>query len=74
MSEWKNTDPRDEIYKRATIVIVRPNLNGAPETGIGFVETKNGYSILTSFENHGLVDEGEKWDEAWWWILAPEKI
>jgi len=73
MSEWKNTDPRDEIYKRATIVIVRPSLNGAPETGIGHVETKNGYSVLTDFEIHSMVSEDEKWDEAWWWIRAPEK-
>jgi hypothetical protein len=71
---WSNADPRNTIYKRATIVILRPRASGHGwETGIGQVETKNGYSVLTSFENHDLVAEGEKWDELWMWVRAPER-
>jgi hypothetical protein len=72
---WKNTDPRIDIYKRARIVILRPSLlgGGILEAGVGQVETKNGYSILTDFENHSWVSEDEKWDEAWYWIRTPDK-
>lgn len=39
---------------------------------MGYVETKNGYSVLTSFEDHPVIGENDKWDELWLWIRAPE--
>jgi len=70
---WKNTDPRDDVYKYAIIVILRPSLSGPFESGMGRVETDHGYYIQTSFENHSSVHEDEKWDPIWWWSLAPER-
>lgn len=37
--EWKQTDPRIDIYKRSGIVILRPGLNGQLVAGVGNVET-----------------------------------
>lgn len=69
---WKNSDPRTDINKRDVIVILKPGLNTAFETGIGYVETKNGWSIRTSFENHKLISETDKWDQDWLWCYAPK--
>jgi hypothetical protein len=71
--EWKNSDPRIDINKRAEIVILRPSLTGKLEAGTGSVETKHVYCVFTSFENHSLVSEDEEWDEAWLWIRMPDK-
>ena len=63
---WSNEDPRLTIYKRADIIIVRPD----GKTGKARVETHHGYSIITSFDDHGSIDD---WDQDWFWIHAPEK-
>lgn len=65
--EWKNSDPRFDIYKRAKIVIVRP-LFGA---GTGEVETKHAWAIWTSYEDHKFLNADDTWDQDWWWIYAP---
>ena len=69
---WKNTDPRFDVSKRATIVIVRPSLNGYPEAGVGEVETDHGYYIHTSFENRPGISENDNWDPIWYWTFVPE--
>lgn len=70
MLEWKNLDPRSELWgkKRANIIILRSNFN----VGWGEVEMKNGWSILTSFNNPTLIGENDRWDTDWKWILAPD--
>jgi hypothetical protein len=71
---WRRSDPRHDINKRATIVILRPALSGLGWTaGIGYVETHQGYSVSTSFEDHGLIGEGDAWDDSWAWAFAPER-
>lgn len=70
--EWKNSDPRLDVSKHATIVILRPSLTGVCEAGMGNVETKHVYCVFTSFENHSLVGENDDWDELWYWIFAPD--
>ena len=70
--QWKRTDPRLAINKRAEIVILRPAVSGGFwAAGMGSVETKNAYSVLTSFDDHPLVGEDEEWDIDWRWSLAP---
>ncbi len=71
---WKNTDPRHDVPKYATIVILRPSLSGRLESGMANVETDHGYYIHTSFENHPSVSENDKWDPIWYWTFAPEKL
>lgn len=71
---WQRTDPREQIYKRGLIVILRPSTTGRGyESGVGEVETKNGYYVFTPFEGHTLIDEGDKWDELWLWCRGPTK-
>ena len=65
---WSNEDPRISIYKSAKIVIVRP---GGFGTSLADVETKHGYWILTSYEDHPVIDAAEEWDQDWVWIFAP---
>jgi hypothetical protein len=70
---WKKDDPRYSIGKRATIVILRPNVNdGGWEPGIGYVDTKNDWVILTSFEGRGVLTADDSWDQDWAWTWAPE--
>jgi hypothetical protein len=71
---WECSDPRDVVTKHATIVILRPSINGncGLEPGIGFVDTKDGWCIFTSFENRSFVSADDKWDEDWLWNWAPE--
>jgi hypothetical protein len=75
MPEWRNTDPREDFYEfdRVDIVIVRPSLSGGShlEAGIGYAEMEYGYNISTTFDNHRYVGEDEKWDPAWFWVIAP---
>lgn len=67
MMNWHNSDPRHVWCDRYTIVIVRPSLSGGLEAGVGDVETQHGYSVLTSFDDHKLVAEGDTWDPSWRW-------
>ena len=68
--KWNKGDPRNSINKRANIFILRPASSGYHwETGIGNVETKNGWSIWTSFAGHSSIDN---WDEDWLWSWAPK--
>jgi hypothetical protein len=67
-SGWNEGDPRQVIYKRANIIILRPISAYHYEAGTGTVETKNGWRITSSFENHSRIEE---WDEAWLWSFAP---
>jgi hypothetical protein len=72
---WKNTDPRVDIYKWARIVILRPSLLGFGNmiAGIGEVETKNTWTIFTSFsDRRSYIDADTKWNEDWYWARAPE--
>jgi hypothetical protein len=68
--DWKNTDPRKDINKRADIVILRPGLSGfrSRTAGIGNVDTKTDWSIVTSFEDHRLINADDKWDSSWMWV------
>ena len=70
--KWQNTDPRDSINKRARIIIVRPNTQGAgEELGQGWVDTKEGWYIHTTFEGHSSISADDKWDPIWRWIFWP---
>lgn len=75
ITEWKNTDPRHDVGKRANIVIIRPHIygNGVMEAACASVDTKNVYCIFTDFDNHKLIDENEDWDQDWMWTWAPRK-
>jgi len=74
MSDWKNTDPRIAIYKRADIIIVRPKTPGfdRPQATMATVETGHGYYIHTDFEEpYDRVGEGDDWATDWLWTFAP---
>jgi hypothetical protein len=66
---WRNQDPREYINKRADILILRPTGGTRYRVGQGQVETKNAWSIWTTFEDHQHIDE---WDPLWWWDWAPQ--
>jgi hypothetical protein len=70
---WKTTDPRMSVNKRARIVILRPSSagHGIQDAGTGHVDTKDGWYVHTSFEEHSSVHEGDKWPEGWFWTWAP---
>jgi hypothetical protein len=61
---WRNDDPREHINKRADILILRPTGGTSYRVGQGKVETKNGWSIWTTFEDHQHIED---WDPLWWW-------
>jgi hypothetical protein len=71
---WKNTDPREHINKRGQIVILRPGLHGyhTMRAGLGLVDTKEQYIILTDFEDHHLINADQSWDPSWLWAFGPE--
>lgn len=73
--EWKNTDPRLDINKRAQIVILRPSEKGHffYAAGVGYVETKDVYCIFTDFGDHRLIHADQEWDSSWKWIFAPKE-
>ena len=75
--EWRNSDPRIDFcdLKRVEIVILRPNIKGRGlwEPGMGWCEMKQGWSVDTSFLEHGVVGEDKEWDQDWYWIPAPRK-
>jgi hypothetical protein len=67
--KWIFEDPRHTIYKRCNIIILRPaGPAGIWDAGTGYVETHQGWSITTSFEDHRTID---KWDRAWCWSRSP---
>lgn len=66
---WRKNDPRFDINKRASIIIARPSMRGQWLTGTAHVDTKEGWSIITSFEDHRSID---KWDPDWTWCFAPD--
>jgi hypothetical protein len=72
--KWQNTDPRDSINELAQIIIVRPNTqsNHGEELGQGFVDTKEGWYIHTTFEDHPSIHADDKWDPIWRWIFWPD--
>jgi hypothetical protein len=70
---WLTTDPRYSINKRADIVILRPDLEGRLEASIGYVDTKDSWSIWTSFENRSFISADDKWQDGWFWTWAPRK-
>lgn len=70
--QWSDKDPRLVSDKRLTIVILAPDLKGAPVAGMGYVETKHGWNITTAFDWHPLIGEDDTWPELWVWCQAPE--
>jgi len=48
---WRDTDPRFDINKRATIVVVSRR-ECHTEAFLAFVETKNDWSISTGLERY----------------------
>ena len=70
---WRNTDPRDHCsYGHYEIVIVRPGPDtGKMVAGLARIDTKHNWDIWTSFPDHSRITN--KWDEGWWWVLAPER-
>lgn len=74
-SIWRNTDPRYSINKRADIVIIRPSIkgNGQLEAGMGYVDTKDSWSIWTPFENHNYISADDNWDTDWTWAWVPKR-
>jgi hypothetical protein len=67
LSCWKNSDPRIDINRHAAIIILRPCVGGYT-AGTGQVETKHGWYIHTSFDDHRGIDD---WDPTWLWTWAP---
>lgn len=63
-------DPRYDINKRANIIILRPTVGGNWSTGTAHVDTKEGWSIVTSFSDYYSIDE---WDPDWVWCFVPKK-
>jgi len=73
---WRDSDPRHDINKRATIVIVRPRAPGIErrESSVAFVDTKHGYYIHTEFEDpYDRVSADDDWPEGWQWTWAPKE-
>jgi hypothetical protein len=72
--KWQNTDPRDSVNKRARIIIVRPSTQGnhGEELGQGWVDTKDGWYIHTTFADHKSISADDKWDPIWRWIFWPD--
>lgn len=66
--KWRDTDPRYDINKRSNIIILRPESYGHWKAGTAHVETKEGWSIRTSFEDYRSIDD---WNTDWLWCFAP---
>lgn len=71
MHDWRYTDPRSEINKRAKIIILKPEQGSNWEAGTGFVDTKDGWYIDTSFDRQ--FSENDEWDQDWCWTWAPKR-
>lgn len=69
--EWKNTDPRFDINKRANIIILRPG--SFPNVSKAGVDTKEGWWIFTDFPEYKLLNVDDEWNQDWCWIFAPER-
>jgi len=70
---WSSEDPRFTVYKRAGIIILRHSDKGQlTRTGYGHVETHQGYSIVTDFDDYKVIGEGDDWPRDWYWIRAPD--
>jgi len=67
---WKNTDPRFEIGKRATILIIKPGMQGK-EICFAYVDTKADWLILTDFSDYRVIGVNDNWCEDWIWDFAP---
>jgi hypothetical protein len=67
MYEWRNTDPRIDIYKRADIIIIRPDGTLCKAQ----VATKHVYCVFTNFSDNRCIGEGKDWDPDWKWIYGP---
>lgn len=71
---WANSDPRLALIdrKRALLVVLRPHLSGDGwEAGTALAEMHQGWCVITSFENHRVVAEGDTWDPLWMWTVGP---
>jgi len=73
MDIWKREDPRLLINKRANIVVLRPSLLGHGNFSplMGYVETKNGWSIILECEECALISADDNWPQDWVWTWAP---
>lgn len=70
---WSNNDPRIEISKTGNIVILRKDeLTGRlKNVGHAVVDTKESWSIITSYEDIPVIGSHDKWNNTWLWCLAP---
>lgn len=66
---WSSSDPRNVVYKRAKILILRQVLGGYGNPGIGYAESKYIWSITTDYDDYPEIDE---WDPLWKWTRVPE--
>ncbi len=71
--EWRYTDPRLDINKRANIIICRPSINGQLEIGTAHVDTKEGWWIFTNFKKNKNDSNNIEWNQDWCWDFAPHK-
>ncbi len=73
--KWKNTDPRFDFNKRGRVVMVYPGPDGLL-AAVARVETKHSWSVFVIGEpSAGRIEflgPDDDWDDAWWWIAAPE--
>jgi hypothetical protein len=71
--QWRSTDPRKDINKRADIVILRPHPGGKErwQSGTAHVDTKEVWSIFVSgFEGHTFIGESDAWPTDWVWTWS----
>ncbi len=77
---WQNEDPRNVVYKRAEIILLKRVQNGWQPFAAS-VETKHGWSISIHHHNpeaaalSGVartLTEVDEWDPDWLWTYAPE--
>ncbi len=71
MNIWNKEDPRILINKYGKIIIVdRRGVKFA--VGVGSVDTKNGWSILTNIERYEHISADDNWPEGFVWAFAPD--
>jgi hypothetical protein len=67
---WYKNDPRYSIGKRADIVILDLALNMCC---LAHVDTKNVFSVFTSFAEKPHIAEEDDWPPSWLWCFRPTR-